>query len=108
VNVSATLQAEQQQDNEPDGGDGPSSAGGPTHKGELLMGAAVAPQAISCPTDLNLLNDSRMKGEQVIDFLWPGYKQKVRESKECLSFMTSGATQLASGMDLVMETTHYQ
>jgi len=77
-----TLQTGQQQDDEPDERDDPPSADEVTHKGELLMDANVAPQTISYPTDLNLLNDSRMKSGQIIDFLWYGYKQKVRESQE--------------------------
>lgn len=41
-----------------------------THKGKLLMDATVAPQNITFPTDLKLLNSARMKSEQLIDKLY--------------------------------------
>ena len=34
-----------------------------THKGKLIMDATACPQDIAYPTDLNLLNDARMKSE---------------------------------------------
>ena len=55
------------QEDEP-GNDG--QAGDPPNKGTLLMDATVAPQDIKYPTDLNLLNDSRQKSEELIDKLW--------------------------------------
>ena len=55
------------QEDEP-GNDG--QAGDPPNKGRLLMDATVAPQDIKYPTDLNLLNDSRQKSEELIDKLW--------------------------------------
>jgi hypothetical protein len=40
------------------------------HKGKLIMDATVAPQHITCPTDLKLLNSARKKSEQLIDQLY--------------------------------------
>jgi len=40
-----------------------------TNKGKLLMDATVAPQNITFPTDLKLLNAARIKSEEIIDFL---------------------------------------
>lgn len=42
----------------------------PTHKGNLLMDATVSPQNITFPTDLKLLNASRLKSEELIDKLF--------------------------------------
>jgi len=41
-----------------------------THKGRLLMDATVAPQNITFPTDLKLLNAARKKSEEIIDRLY--------------------------------------
>lgn len=41
-----------------------------THKGKLLMDATVAPQNITFPTDLKLLNAAREKSEAIIDKLY--------------------------------------
>lgn len=41
-----------------------------THKGKLLMDATVAPQNITYPTDLKLLNAARAKSEALIDLLY--------------------------------------
>lgn len=41
-----------------------------THHGKLLMDATVAPQNITYPTDLKLLNASRIKSEEIIDKLY--------------------------------------
>lgn len=41
-----------------------------THKGKLLMDATVAPQNITYPTDLKLLNAARVKSEELIDLLY--------------------------------------
>lgn len=41
-----------------------------THAGKLIVDATACPQDISYPTDLNLLNDSREKAEELIDFLY--------------------------------------
>jgi len=40
------------------------------HGGRLLMDATACPQNIAYPTDLNVLNDSREKSEQIIDLLY--------------------------------------
>lgn len=51
------------------------------NKGKLLMDATVAPQNITFPTDLKLLNASRKKSEQLIDILYDPLlhgKTKVR------------------------------
>jgi hypothetical protein len=42
----------------------------PGHKGKLLMDATVAPQNISFPTDLKLLNAAREKSEDLLDKLY--------------------------------------
>lgn len=42
----------------------------PPHKGTLLMDATVAPQDITFPTDVKLLNAARLKTEQLIDLLY--------------------------------------
>jgi transposase, IS5 family len=52
----------------------------PTHQGDLIIDAVVAPQDIKFPTDLDLLNDAREHTERLIDQLWeaaPG-KRKPR------------------------------
>jgi hypothetical protein len=41
-----------------------------THKGKLITDATVAPQNITFPTDLKLLNAAREKSEELIDILW--------------------------------------
>lgn len=74
-------------DNDGDnGGDSSSSSGNsgeieePKNKGKLLMDATVAEQKIKYPNDLELLNDSRMECEEIIDLLYPlsGLKKKPR------------------------------
>ena len=48
-----------------------------THAGKLIVDATACTQDISYPTDLNLLNDSREKAEELIDFLYcPARHQK--------------------------------
>lgn len=101
-----TLQEEKQGPEKPDEGD-ESSGGKTTHKGELLMDATVAPQAIAYPTDLNMLNDGREMSEKIIDFLWSHFRQKMRESKEELAFLLSSDTLLADSMDLSEEKAHH-
>ncbi len=51
-----------------------------THKGKLIIDAAVAEQAIRFPTDLGLLNESREISEAIIDQLHShsGLKKKPR------------------------------
>ena len=59
-------------------------SGPPTHRGQLIIDAVVAPQEVKYPTDLNLLNDAREHTERLIDQLWepgPG-KRKPRTYRE--------------------------
>ena len=42
----------------------------PEHKGRVIFDATACPQDIAFPTDLNLLNDSRKKLEELIDHLY--------------------------------------
>ncbi len=58
---------------------------GKKNKGKLLMDATVAPQNITFPTDLKLLNAARKKSEQLIDILYDPLvhgKKKVRTYRE--------------------------
>lgn len=55
------------------------------NKGKLLMDATVAPQHITFPTDLKLLNAARKKSEELIDILYDPLlhgKKKVRTYRE--------------------------
>ncbi len=55
------------------------------NKGKLLMDATVAPQNITFPTELKLLNAARKKSEQLIDILYNSLlhgKTKVRTYRE--------------------------
>ncbi len=56
----------------------------PENKGDLIVDATACPQDISYPTDLNLLNDSREKAEELIDFLYTPTKhdKKPRTYRE--------------------------
>jgi IS5 family transposase len=61
------------------------SSSGKKNKGKLLMDATVAPQNITFPTDLKLLNAARKKSEQLIDILYNSLlhgKTKVRTYRE--------------------------
>lgn len=42
----------------------------PSHHGKLITDATACPQDIAYPTDLNLLNDARVKTEKIIDKLY--------------------------------------
>ncbi len=42
----------------------------PSHRGQLIIDAVVAPQDIKFPTDVDLLNEARVETEQLIDRLW--------------------------------------
>lgn len=55
-----------------------------THEGKLIVDATACPQDISYPIDLNLLNDSREKAEELIDFLFNPklHKKKPRTYRE--------------------------
>ncbi len=48
------------------------------HKGRVIYDATACPQDIAYPTDLNLLNDSREKLEELIDYL---YIQELHDVK---------------------------
>ena len=50
----------------------------PGHKGMLIMDATVAPQDITYPTDVGLLNESREKLEKIIDELWVPTPVKIK------------------------------
>ena len=50
----------------------------PENKGDLIVDATACPQDISYPTDLNLLNDSREKAEELIDFLYNRLKHNKK------------------------------
>jgi IS5 family transposase len=50
----------------------------PENKGHLIVDATVAPSDIKYPTDLDLLNDSREKSEQLIDLLYVPEKGKIK------------------------------
>lgn len=51
------------------------------NKGQLLMDATVAPQNITYPTDLKLLNAAREKAEQIIDELFDRSKHSFKKPK---------------------------
>jgi len=56
-----------------------------SHKGRLLIDATACPQDIAYPTDLNLLNDARIKSEELIDRLYRpdmGFKKPRTYRKE--------------------------
>jgi hypothetical protein len=55
-----------------------------THKGDLLTDATACPQDIAYPTDINLLNDARVKTEELIDALYQKdlHKKKPRTYRE--------------------------
>lgn len=92
--------------------DTPFSSSGPTeetvtHRGELLMDATVAPQAIAYPTDLNLLNDGREMTEKIIDFLYLSYKQKRQQAQEALVLFSSPDT-ISFSLDIEKVKTDYE
>jgi transposase, IS5 family len=49
------------------------------NKGELIVDATACPQDIAYPTDLNLLNDARLKSQLLIDILYD--KLKLADAK---------------------------
>ena len=59
-------------------GQGTTSTHEGSHKGRLLVDATACPQDIAYPTDLNLLNDARIKSEELIDLL---YRSEIEQSK---------------------------
>src|SRR5699024_7974070 len=46
-----------------------------THRGQLVIDASVAEQAIRYPTDVSLLNEARESAESLIDALWTQMQQ---------------------------------
>ena len=55
----------------------------PVNEGRLLMDATVAPQNITYPTDLKLLNAARLKSEQLIDKL---YNQQMHGTQKVRTY----------------------
>lgn len=60
--------------------DDPTTSPSPRNKGKLILDATVAKQMIKYPTDLDLLNDSRLESERMIDELYAqlGLSKKPR------------------------------
>ncbi len=58
--------------------DGSCEESTPTHKGKLITDATACPQDIAYPTDLNLLNDARVKSESIIDELYALSKLEIK------------------------------
>jgi len=56
----------------------------PTHKGTMIIDATACPQDIAYPTDLDLLNDARVKSEELIDtaFAFTTLETKPRNYRE--------------------------
>lgn len=50
----------------------------PTHRGSLLLDATACPQNIAYPTDLDLLNDARVKSEELIDTAFEHSTKKIK------------------------------
>lgn len=55
------------------------------NKGKLLMDATVAPQNITYPTDLKLLNAAREKSEEIIDKL---YRKEIHGEEKVRTYRT--------------------
>ncbi len=51
-----------------------------THNGDMIIDATACPQNIAFPTDLNLLNDARVKSEEIIDFIWKNNSEILQET----------------------------
>ena len=61
---------------------------GDSHRGSLILDATACPQDIAYPTDLDLLNDSREKSQELMDLLFSSssmdkkprnYREKARK-----------------------------
>ena len=63
------LKTKLEQDKKPENEDSDSEPENP-NRGTVLMDATACPQDIAYPTDLNLLNDARVKSEIIIDTLY--------------------------------------
>jgi len=76
-----------------------------TNKGKLLMDATVAPQNITYPTDLKLLNAAREKSEALIDKLYNKVihgSEKVRTYREMArkDFLNAARKKAKSGKEI--------
>jgi len=76
-----------------------------TNKGKLLMDATVAPQNITYPTDLKLLNAAREKSEALIDKLYNKDihgSEKVRTYRELArkNFLNAARKKAKSGKEI--------
>lgn len=90
-------------DHEPTDTPGEDQEATPSHKGDLLMDASVAPQAIAYPTDLNLLNDSRKMSEKIIDELIHQKKEGLKQAVSTLALLRQPTTIMGQGLDLATE-----
>jgi transposase, IS5 family len=50
----------------------------PTHKGSMIIDATACPQDIAYPTDLDLLNDARVKSEELLDIAYAHSTSKIK------------------------------
>src|SRR5699024_6411167 len=57
------------------GTNNPAQAEAAPHRGQLVIDASVAEQAIRYPTDVSLLNEARESAESLIDALWTQMQQ---------------------------------
>ena len=83
--IQETPSREKEEGKDSDLKNNPSSKSPQKPKGTLLMDATVSPQNITFPTDLKVLNSSRIKSEQIIDLLYNKElhgKTKVRTYRE--------------------------
>ena len=76
-----------------------------TNKGKLLMDATVAPQNITYPTDLKLLNAAREQSEALIDKLYNkkiNGQEKVRTYREMArkDFLNAARKKVKSGKEI--------
>ena len=71
--------AEKTEDDESDKDDGNTQGNGSGNKGKLIVDATCAPEDISYPTDLKLLNKAREQSELIIDIL---HKKMLAGSKK--------------------------
>lgn len=78
VPAGSTSADDNKQENNPKEDNPEDSNANPTHNGRVIFDATACPQDIAYPTDLNLLNDSREKLEELIDYL---YRQDLHEVK---------------------------
>ena len=69
------------------------------------MDASVAPQAIAYPTDLNLLHDSRVMSEKIIDELMKKKKENLSLATDTLTFLHQPTTLVGQGLDRQAEVT---